>query len=81
MPNCEIQLVDDDGREVAPGQRGEIWVRCPNVMKGYFNNTGATRETMRADGWLKTGDVGQADEKGYYYIVDRKKVVSLFPPL
>jgi 4-coumarate--CoA ligase len=78
MPNCEIKLVDDKENEVAPGQRGEIWVRCPNVMKGYWDNPVATAEAITPDGWLKTGDVAHMDNNGYYYIVDRKKASISF---
>lgn len=73
MPNCEIKLMDDEGSEVARGQSGEIWFRGPNIMKGYWQNTKATDETITADGWLKTGDVARQDENGWYYVVDRKK--------
>jgi long-subunit acyl-CoA synthetase (AMP-forming) len=68
---------EDGSAEVGPGERGEIWVRGPNVMKGYWGNAGATAETLTPDGWLKTGDVGHADARGNFYIVDRKKA---WPP-
>jgi 4-coumarate--CoA ligase len=74
MPNCEIRLMDDEVREVPQGERGEIWVRCPNVMKGYLRNVEATRNTITEEGWLKMGDIAYVDEEGRYYIVDRKKV-------
>ena len=73
MPNCEIKLMDDNEHEVHAGQRGEVWVRCPNVMKGYWNNRKATEECITSDGWLKTGDVAYANRDGYYFVVDRKK--------
>lgn len=77
MPNCEVKLMDDDGTtEVSQGQRGEIWFKGPNIMKGYLGNPQATRETITEDGWLKTGDIATIDKDGYYYIVDRKKVSS-----
>ena len=57
-----------------PGEHGEIWVRGPNVMKGYWGKEQATRETLTPDGWMKTGDVCYVDEDGNFFIVDRKKV-------
>jgi long-chain acyl-CoA synthetase len=68
----QIRLVDDDGVEVAPGTPGEITVKGPNVMKGYWNLPDATDAAIE-DGWFHTGDIGRVDEDGYYYIVDRKK--------
>ena len=74
MPNCEVKLVDEDGKEVALGDRGEIYFRGPTVCCGYWKNEKATRETITEDGWLKTGDIAIADEKGWFWIVDRLKV-------
>jgi fatty-acyl-CoA synthase len=68
----DVQLVDEQDRPVPTGQRGEICVRGPNVMKGYWNRPDATAEAIR-NGWFHTGDVGMADEDGYIYVVDRKK--------
>lgn len=78
LPNCEAKLMNDDGvTEIqAVGESGELWVRGPNVMKGYWNNPQATRDTITPDGWLKTGDVAYHDEKNKFFIVDRKKVSS-----
>jgi acyl-CoA synthetase (AMP-forming)/AMP-acid ligase II len=76
MANMEALLVDPDtGKEVAPGinNRGELWLRGPNVMKGYWRNEKATKATVDQDGWLHTGDVAVVDEDGYFYIVDRIK--------
>ncbi|MCJ1389861.1 hypothetical protein MMC18_002718 [Xylographa bjoerkii] len=72
-PNCEAQIVDDEGVEVARGTTGELWIRSPGVMKGYWRNPRATSEIMAGDGWLKTGDVCYMDNDGLFYIVDRKK--------
>jgi long-chain acyl-CoA synthetase len=69
----EMKLVDEDGNEVPQGEVGEILVRGPTVMKGYWNRDEATAETLDADGWLRTGDMGTMDEDGYYSVVDRKK--------
>jgi long-chain acyl-CoA synthetase len=68
-----MRLVDLDGVEVPQGEAGQIQIRGHNVMKGYWNLPEATKETITADGWLNTGDVGRVDEDGYFYIVDRTK--------
>jgi len=75
LANCEAKIVlDDEGKVEAPqGERGEIWVRGPNVMKGYWNKPAATKETFGPGGWLKTGDVAYVDKEGNFFIVDRKK--------
>jgi long-subunit acyl-CoA synthetase (AMP-forming) len=75
LANCEAKIVlDDDGKIEAPqGERGEIWVRGPNIMKGYWNKPDATKETMTEDRWLKTGDVAYVDKNNHFFIVDRKK--------
>ncbi|HOJ52074.1 MAG TPA: long-chain fatty acid--CoA ligase [Syntrophales bacterium] len=67
-----IQILDDDGNILPPGQVGEICIKGPAVMKGYWNKPKETAEAIR-DGWLHTGDVGYMDEDGYLYITDRKK--------
>lgn len=73
-PNTECRLVDPDtGLDCAPGERGELWMRGPQVMKGYFNKPEATAACMTDDGWFKTGDVAVVDEQGWYKIVDRVK--------
>lgn len=72
-PNSEIKLIDDDGQEVGPHQRGEIHVRGPNVCLGYWKNEEATRTSFDRDGFLKTGDIAMRDENGWHWIVDRKK--------
>lgn len=68
----ELKVVDDNGVEVPIGEKGELIVKGPNVMKGYLKREEATKETIK-DGWLYTGDIGYQDEEGYFYIVDRKK--------
>lgn len=70
--STEIRLVDDEGNEVGLNEPGELWVKGPQVMKGYLNRPDATAETIE-DGWLKTGDIATMDEDGYFRIVDRKK--------
>lgn len=75
VANTQARLVDPEtGEDVSPGGRGEIWVRGPQVMKGYLNNPEATAVTIDGDGWLHTGDVGVIDaDSGHTYIVDRLK--------
>ncbi len=73
MPGIEVQVVDDDGQELAAGEPGEVVIRGYNVMAGYFEDPVATAEAIDADGWLHTGDVGVMDERGYLRITDRKK--------
>ncbi|HEY0323570.1 MAG TPA: 4-coumarate--CoA ligase family protein [Pyrinomonadaceae bacterium] len=74
LPNTECKLVDvDTGEMVGVGKRGELWVRGPQVMKGYHKNPEATAGTVDVDGWLHTGDVGYIDEDGHLFIVDRVK--------
>ncbi len=74
VSNTECRVVDPaTGADVAPGQDGEIWVRGPQVMRGYFNCPDATSATIDDDHWLHTGDIGHADAEGDFYIVDRLK--------
>ncbi|RAH65123.1 acyl--CoA ligase [Aspergillus aculeatinus CBS 121060] len=72
--NCEAKIMaDDDRTELGPNQRGELWVRGQNIMKGYWRNPAATKETKTGDGWLKTGDIAFVDDQGLFHVVDRKK--------
>ena len=74
LPNTECRIVDPEtGEDAEEGGRGELWIRGPQVMKGYLNNDEATRDTIDGDGWLHTGDVAIVDEDGYFSIVDRVK--------
>ncbi|HEY0080127.1 MAG TPA: 4-coumarate--CoA ligase family protein [Pyrinomonadaceae bacterium] len=74
VPNTECKIVDvETGAERGAGQEGEILVRGPQVMKGYLNRPEATAQTIDADGWLHTGDIGYADSEGCFFIVDRAK--------
>lgn len=73
IENVEMKIIDiDSGQEVEPGEAGEIVIRGPNVMLGYWKRPEETAQIIR-DGWLHTGDVGKVDERGYFYIVDRLK--------
>jgi long-chain acyl-CoA synthetase len=73
IDGVEMRVVDDDGNEVEQGEVGEIAIRGPNVMKGYWRKDDATAEVMDDDGWFRTGDMAKVDEDGYFFIVDRKK--------
>ncbi|MGK5078445.1 long-chain fatty acid--CoA ligase [Janthinobacterium sp. HLX7-2] len=77
VPSTDIAILDDDGKEVALGQRGEIAIRGPQVMTGYWNRPDETAKVMTPDGYFKSGDVGIMDERGYVTIVDRKKDMIL----
>jgi long-chain acyl-CoA synthetase len=77
MPNTELTLLDDDGNEVAMGTPGEIAIRGPQVMAGYWQRPDETAKVMTADGYFRTGDIGVVDERGYFKIVDRKKDMIL----
>jgi acyl-CoA synthetase (AMP-forming)/AMP-acid ligase II len=71
-PDQEARIVDDQDRDLKVGEVGEIVIRGPNIMKGYFKDPEATREALK-NGWLHTGDLGYYDEDGYFYYTDRKK--------
>jgi len=77
LPNTWVKLVDDDGQEVAAGQPGELAVKGPQVMAGYWQRPDETAKVMTADGYLKTGDIGTMDGRGFFSIVDRKKDMIL----
>ena len=77
IPSTEIAILDDDGRPVPLGQPGEIAIRGPQVMVGYWQRPEETKQVMTADGFFKSGDIGFMDEKGYVTIVDRKKDMVL----
>jgi long-chain acyl-CoA synthetase len=76
-PSTLIQIRDEDGNELAQGERGELFAKGPQVMQGYWQRPEETAKVIDSDGWLSTGDIGYMDEKGFFYIVDRKKDMIL----
>jgi len=72
VPVCEVKIVDDEGNALPPGELGEIWMYGPNIIKGYWNKPEATAEAI-TDGWMRSGDVGTMDERGFLHVVDRAK--------
>jgi len=76
VPIMQIDIRDDEGRSLPAGERGEIWFKGPNLIRGYWNKPGATAETI-VDGWLRTGDIGRLDEDGFVYVEDRAKDMVL----
>ncbi|PLR39134.1 long-chain-fatty-acid--CoA ligase FadD [Chimaeribacter coloradensis] len=76
VPSTDIRLVDDQGRDVPPGEPGELLIRGPQVMPGYWQRPDATEEVLK-EGWLSTGDIVTVDEQGFLRIVDRKKDMIL----
>ncbi|GAA0703938.1 AMP-binding protein [Dokdonella soli] len=77
IPSTDISIRDDDGNVLKNGETGELCVRGPQVMKGYWNRPDETAKVLSSDGWLRTGDIARIDEKGFVYIVDRKKDMIL----
>jgi long-chain acyl-CoA synthetase len=77
MPNTDMKLIDDDGNEVPLGTPGEIAIKGPQVMAGYWQRPDETAKVMTADGFFRSGDIGVVDERGYFKIVDRKKDMIL----
>jgi long-chain acyl-CoA synthetase len=72
IPVCDTRVVSGDDRDVAPGEIGELWIKGPNVVKGYWNNAEATAASF-TEGWLRTGDLVRFDGEGFLYILDRAK--------
>src|SRR5690606_11102072 len=73
LPSTDVRICDDSGNEVPPGERGEICIRGPQVMEGYWQKPEETEKVTLSGGWLSTGDIGHMDEQGFIYIEDRKK--------
>ncbi|KAF9518817.1 hypothetical protein BS47DRAFT_1414760, partial [Hydnum rufescens UP504] len=84
LPNQEARLVDEDENDVNEGERGELWIRGDNIMKGYLHNEEATRNAITPDGWFKRGNIATRDSEDFYAIADRKKELikrgKAFPP-
>lgn len=77
LPSTWMKIIDDEGRDVPQGQPGEIAIKGPQVMAGYWQRPDETAKVMTPDGWFKSGDIGVMDEKGFFRIVDRKKDMVL----
>ena len=77
LPSTEVALLDDDGNEVPPGEPGEIAIRGPQVMAGYWQRPEETARVMLADGYFRSGDIATVDDRGYFTIIDRKKDMIL----
>ncbi|MCC2979799.1 AMP-binding protein [Sphingomonas sp. IC4-52] len=72
VPVCDVKVVDEDGNELPRGQAGELWIRGPNIVAGYWNNPDATSQCF-TDGWYHTGDICRIDDEGFVYLLDRAK--------
>lgn len=77
VPSTECRVIDDQGNALPPGEPGELCIRGPQVMRGYWNRPEETAKVLDSEGWLRTGDVAVMDEKGFFSIVDRKKDMIL----
>jgi len=75
MPSTDVAILDEDGHDLGVDAVGEICVKGPQVMAGYWNRPDETADVFTADGWLRTGDIGRVDERGFIFIEDRKKDV------
>lgn len=76
LPNLEAMVVEETGKVCRKDEVGEIWIRNPFAMKGYYNNPDETTAAFSSDGWLKTGDMGYVNDSNMWYISGRKKVLT-----
>jgi long-chain acyl-CoA synthetase len=77
LPSIELTIVDADERAVAPGEHGEIWLRGPCLMPGYYKHPVESARAMTADGWFRTGDIGCMDADGHLYLISRIKDIVI----
>ncbi len=73
LPRVQLRIVDDGGHTLGPNQDGELWIKGPSVMKGYYRRPAETAQVLTTDGWLKTGDIARIDDEGFLFITGRKK--------
>ena len=73
IPTAEVKFIDDDGKDLKPGETGEILMRGPMIMQGYYQLPDVTKEALTPDGWFKSGDLGHIDPDGYLHVTGRKK--------
>lgn len=73
LPSVEAKIVDEEGNVLPRNEKGNVYTRTPFVMEGYLNDPVNTAQTIMEDGWIRTGDIGWADEEGRFYIVGRRK--------
>ena len=73
LPGITVRVADHEGRDVADGETGEVYLKGPNVFAGYWRDAAATSAAFTADGWFRTGDLGRIDDRGFLHIVGRSK--------
>jgi 4-coumarate--CoA ligase len=76
FPNMKAKYISAEGKDLGPGEAGELWLSGPNVFKGYWKNESATKDCMSEDGYFKTGDVGYQDEHHNFYITGKSRFIA-----